>query len=143
MNDTSPMATQLPRSQAAPPNPLAALLERADVAVVAVLGYESPLVDRIRTLRRRLENENLQLAVLGQFKRGKSTFINALLGADLLPKMPNHASGRFRRRARQAEHRRPASGVASVAMRPAIGPSLQKLKRASPPSGARLAFAPT
>jgi GTP-binding protein EngB required for normal cell division len=85
MNDTSPMATQLPRSQAAPPNPLAALLERADVAVVAVLGYESPLVDRIRTLRRRLENENLQLAVLGQFKRGKSTFINALLGADLLP----------------------------------------------------------
>jgi GTP-binding protein EngB required for normal cell division len=85
MNDTSPIATQLPRSQAERPNPVAALLERADVALVAALGYESPLVARIRALRRRLENENLQLAVLGQFKRGKSTFINALLGADLLP----------------------------------------------------------
>ena len=85
MNDTSPIAAQLPRSQAARPNPVAAQLERADVALVAALGYESPLVTRIRALRRRLENENLQLAVLGQFKRGKSTFINALLGADLLP----------------------------------------------------------
>jgi GTP-binding protein EngB required for normal cell division len=85
MNDTAPIATQLSRSQAARPNPVAALLERADDALVAALGYESPLVARIRALRRRLENENLQLAVLGQFKRGKSTFINALLGADLLP----------------------------------------------------------
>jgi predicted GTPase len=85
MNDISPIATQTPRSQAARPNPVAALLERADVALVAALGYESPLVARIRALRRRLEKENLQLAVLGQFKRGKSTFINALLGADLLP----------------------------------------------------------
>jgi GTP-binding protein EngB required for normal cell division len=85
MNDTAPKATQLPRSQAARLNPVGASLERADVALVAALGYESPLVARIRALRRRLENENLQLAVLGQFKRGKSTFINALLGADLLP----------------------------------------------------------
>ena len=36
-------------------------------------------------LRDRLSRERLQLAVLGQFKRGKSTFINALLGANLLP----------------------------------------------------------
>jgi GTP-binding protein EngB required for normal cell division len=85
MNGISQIATQLPRSEAARPNPVTALLERADVVLVAALGSQSSFVARIRALRRRLENENLQLAVLGQFKRGKSTFINALLGADLLP----------------------------------------------------------
>jgi GTPase Era involved in 16S rRNA processing len=37
------------------------------------------------SLRERLAGQRFQLAVLGQFKRGKSTFINALLGAPLLP----------------------------------------------------------
>ncbi len=32
-----------------------------------------------------MAEERLQLAVLGQFKRGKSTLLNALLGAELLP----------------------------------------------------------
>jgi GTP-binding protein EngB required for normal cell division len=41
--------------------------------------------ERAETLRCRLEHQRFQLAVLGQFKRGKSTFINALLGAPLLP----------------------------------------------------------
>ncbi|MCX7667768.1 MAG: dynamin family protein [Atribacterota bacterium] len=36
-------------------------------------------------LQERLFNERFHLAVLGQFKRGKSTFINALLGAEILP----------------------------------------------------------
>lgn len=40
---------------------------------------------RVATLRERLTTERLQLAILGQFKRGKSTFINALLGAPVLP----------------------------------------------------------
>jgi predicted GTPase len=80
MNDTSPIVTQMAR-----PDRAATQLERADLALVAAVGRESPLVARIRALRQRLENEHLQLAVLGQFKRGKSTFINALLGADLLP----------------------------------------------------------
>lgn len=39
----------------------------------------------IAELRERLRDSRLQLAVLGQFKRGKSTFVNALLGAPLLP----------------------------------------------------------
>jgi GTP-binding protein EngB required for normal cell division len=39
----------------------------------------------MRGLHDRLLGERLQLAVLGQFKRGKSTFLNALLGAPLLP----------------------------------------------------------
>jgi len=33
----------------------------------------------------KLTNEVFNLVILGQFKRGKSTFINALLGEDLLP----------------------------------------------------------
>jgi GTP-binding protein EngB required for normal cell division len=36
-------------------------------------------------LRDRLEQGRLQLAVVGQFKRGKSTLLNALLGARILP----------------------------------------------------------
>ena len=36
-------------------------------------------------LRERLQEARLQIAILGQFKRGKSTFINALLRAPLLP----------------------------------------------------------
>lgn len=45
----------------------------------------SSLVRRASDLARRLRDSRLQLAVLGQFKRGKSTFLNALLGESLLP----------------------------------------------------------
>ena len=40
---------------------------------------------RACALADKLETEQFNLVVLGQFKRGKSTLINALLGADLLP----------------------------------------------------------
>lgn len=50
------------------------------------LGLEFEDAKRsIENLRERLHNERLHLAVLGQFKRGKSTFINALLGEEILP----------------------------------------------------------
>lgn len=39
----------------------------------------------IRDLRDRLTHGRLRIAVLGQFNRGKSTFINALLGLNVLP----------------------------------------------------------
>jgi Dynamin family len=64
---------------------LAVKLNDAVAAVKASVGPESPLVARCTSLRNRLEGDRLQLAVLGQFKRGKSTFINALLGAPVLP----------------------------------------------------------
>ena len=64
---------------------LAALLGRIEPALGSGIGSESPLVARLRVLRRRLEHEHLQIAVLGQFKRGKSTVINALLGVAALP----------------------------------------------------------
>jgi Dynamin family len=40
---------------------------------------------RLHQLAERLSTGRLRIAVLGQFKRGKSTFLNALLGCDLLP----------------------------------------------------------
>ncbi|MGH9424448.1 MAG: dynamin family protein, partial [Thermoanaerobaculia bacterium] len=49
------------------------------------LSPHSPLLTQLARLRERFAHERLQLAVLGQFKRGKSTFLNALLGAPLLP----------------------------------------------------------
>ena len=41
--------------------------------------------ESLRLLRTRLEEGRFHLAVLGQFKRGKSTLLNALLGEPLLP----------------------------------------------------------
>jgi GTP-binding protein EngB required for normal cell division len=43
------------------------------------------LAEEAAALRDRLSTVQLHLAVLGQFKRGKSTLINALLGAEILP----------------------------------------------------------
>jgi len=47
-----------------------------------ILGAQSARLDM---LRRRLESGSLTVAVIGQFKRGKSALINAMLGEDLLP----------------------------------------------------------
>ena len=66
-------------------NALAVVLGRGEAALEAAVGAESPLSAQLRVLRRRLAEERLQMAILGQFKRGKSTFINALLGAAVLP----------------------------------------------------------
>ncbi|MCA1959314.1 MAG: dynamin family protein [Desulfomonile sp.] len=41
--------------------------------------------ERLLALRTRLEEGRFHLAVLGQFKRGKSTLLNAFLGQELLP----------------------------------------------------------
>ncbi len=50
------------------------------------LGEELvPARERLLSLRSRLEEGRFHLAVLGQFKRGKSTLLNALLGNSLLP----------------------------------------------------------
>ncbi len=60
-------------------------LEHAAALLTSSLPAGSLLSARLEVLRERLASGRLQLAVLGQFKRGKSTFINALLGAPLLP----------------------------------------------------------
>jgi GTP-binding protein EngB required for normal cell division len=89
MNEAFPMVAperMVPQShENERPKALAATLGRIEPMLETAIGTKSPLVARFRMLRRRLDQERLQLAVLGQFKRGKSTFINALLGADVLP----------------------------------------------------------
>ena len=40
---------------------------------------------RLAELSEKLTHEQFNLVVMGQFKRGKSTFINALLGAPIVP----------------------------------------------------------
>ena len=47
-------------------------------------GY-SAFQPRLSDLKDRLESGRLHLAVLGQFKRGKSTLLNAILGEEILP----------------------------------------------------------
>jgi ribosome biogenesis GTPase A len=68
---------------AAPFHSLAPLIDRA-IAALSGSGADT-LVRGLEELRDRLVAERLQLAVLGQFKRGKSTLLNALLGMELLP----------------------------------------------------------
>lgn len=50
-----------------------------------IVGQNSALSQRPLTLRGKLASKTFQLVVLGQFKRGKTSFINALSGEDLLP----------------------------------------------------------
>jgi hypothetical protein len=62
------------------PAGLAGLLDVASAALACAVAPDSPLVARMNGLRDRLLAGRLQLAVLGQFKRGKSSVLNALLG---------------------------------------------------------------
>lgn len=63
-----------------------AVLIRSVAEEAAALGEGGrPIVRRLSQLERRLTKERFQLAVLGQFKRGKSTLLNALLGEEILP----------------------------------------------------------
>ncbi len=42
-------------------------------------------ITRVRGLRNKMVDDHLRVVVLGSFKRGKSTFINSLLGDEILP----------------------------------------------------------
>jgi GTP-binding protein EngB required for normal cell division len=60
-------------------------LERAVRALAFLDESFKPEIARLAGLRDRLEQGRFHLAVLGQFKRGKSTLLNALLGEAVLP----------------------------------------------------------
>ena len=64
---------------------LTALLTEASASVVSPSPSEEKVLKLLDGLRQRLAAGRFQLAVLGQFKRGKSTLLNALLGAEVLP----------------------------------------------------------
>jgi hypothetical protein len=62
------------------------LLTRAASSVPNQSASQQDIVAKLTALQARLDEGLLQVAVLGQFKRGKSTLLNALLvGAPLLP----------------------------------------------------------
>jgi ribosome biogenesis GTPase A len=61
------------------------LLSLAIGSVATSSASQAKLLERLAHLHQRLATECFQLAVLGQFKRGKSTLLNALLRADVLP----------------------------------------------------------
>jgi hypothetical protein len=61
------------------------LFTEAAACVASPSPSQAKLLERLDGLRRRLATDRFQLAVLGQFKRRKSTLLNALLGADALP----------------------------------------------------------
>jgi Dynamin family len=86
-SDGSRMTAPVPRAPdgAAVTGDPSAVLERAGAAAAAALAPGSALPGRLERLRERLRQERFQLAALGQFKRGKSTLLNALIGAPVLP----------------------------------------------------------
>jgi len=61
------------------------LLEQSVRALGRLEGDFRPEIARLAGLKDRLEQGRFHLAVLGQFKRGKSTLLNALLGEAVLP----------------------------------------------------------
>lgn len=64
---------------------LAALLARSAEFLGGLWPDRPGYAEHLGELRARLVEQRLQIAVLGQFKRGKSTFLNALLGQPVLP----------------------------------------------------------
>ena len=56
-----------------------------DLRCLCVKRETSKVVSSLQELTRKLSANRFYLVVLGQFKRGKTTFINSLLGAELLP----------------------------------------------------------
>jgi ribosome biogenesis GTPase A len=66
----------------APPDGASRLLRLADLALE--LGAE-PTADEARELAARVAEGRFYVACVGQFKRGKSTLINALIGQEVVP----------------------------------------------------------
>src|SRR5205809_704730 len=61
------------------------ILTDAVACVASPSASQAKILTRLDSLRERLTTERFQLAVLGQFKRGKTTVLNALLGQSVLP----------------------------------------------------------
>lgn len=57
----------------------------ARLAALADGRDEGAADDAARALAKKLAEERFNVVVLGEFKRGKTTFVNALLGAEILP----------------------------------------------------------
>jgi Dynamin family. len=79
------MSTNLTNSSTSVGNNVKDILNQA-VAIMDRLGSGfAPYREKMTALQARLDDGRFHLAVLGQFKRGKSTLLNALIGEPLLP----------------------------------------------------------
>ncbi len=59
------------------------LCELEDIASTYTEGEKAG--DTIKAVAERIAEQNYKVAVLGEFKRGKSSLVNAIIGADILP----------------------------------------------------------
>lgn len=57
----------------------------AELRAIALSLGKMDATQKVSTIIKELSEERFHLAILGSFKRGKSTFINALLGSSILP----------------------------------------------------------
>jgi hypothetical protein len=55
------------------------------IEAIATRENANPIRHRLLELRQRVEQDRFQLAVVGQFKRGKTSVLNALLRGEVLP----------------------------------------------------------
>ncbi|HVX23387.1 MAG TPA: dynamin family protein [Acidimicrobiales bacterium] len=69
----------------APANADHADLEQAARRLVTLCRGRPDLAERAQRLAERIATQRFHVAVLGEFKRGKSTVVNALIGQELLP----------------------------------------------------------
>ena len=53
--------------------------------MLSILEFDQSLLDCIQDCKELIKNKQYTVAVMGEFKRGKSSLINALLGARILP----------------------------------------------------------
>jgi len=63
----------------------AQLRDRIFACIDSIQAIENACEDDCSELKEKLETNTFNLVVVGQFKRGKTCLINALLGADILP----------------------------------------------------------
>ena len=64
---------------------LTGLIERVEAVLRDPVPAQRIILLKLKDVQRRVEEGRLRVAVLGQFKRGKSTLLNALVGEPLLP----------------------------------------------------------
>lgn len=65
-------------------NPLYALIDKTRYLIQQMMPLSSRTQTTLKTLTQHVQ-EPMKIAIIGQFSSGKSTFLNALLGQDILP----------------------------------------------------------
>ncbi|HEX5597731.1 MAG TPA: dynamin family protein [Micromonosporaceae bacterium] len=76
--------TEAPQSQA--PGVLSKAIGAVDLGLKACAAYGRPdLASRLTAMRRRLADPAMYIVVVGEFKKGKSSLVNALIGASACP----------------------------------------------------------